>query len=68
VVIDAAYMRPADVTELRGDASKAAKKLGWKPTTTFAELVHEMLEHDLTLEGVDPAKHLGKPSAGVSPS
>lgn len=68
VVIDEAYLRPADVHQLRGDASKAAKKLGWKPTTTFAELVHEMLEHDLTLEGVDPAKHLRKPPAGVSPS
>jgi GDPmannose 4,6-dehydratase len=58
VVVDEAYMRPAEVHELRGDASKAAKKLGWKPTTTFDDLVHEMLETDLKLEGVDPAKHL----------
>src|ERR1700674_1777703 len=68
VVIDEAYLRPADVHELRGDASKTAKKLGWKPKTTFAELVHEMLENDLKLEGVDPARHLRKPAAGVSPS
>jgi hypothetical protein len=53
---------------LQGDASKAAKKLGWRPKTTFAELVHEMLENDLKLEGVDPAKHLKKPPASVSPS
>jgi GDPmannose 4,6-dehydratase len=58
VVIDEAYLRPSDVHELRGDASKAAKKLGWKPTTTFEQLVHEMLENDLVLEGVDPSKHL----------
>ena len=38
--------------------SKAAEKLGWKPTTTFDELVREMLENDMKLEGVDPAKHL----------
>src|SRR5260221_10806858 len=63
VVVDEAYLRPAEVHELRGDASKARKQLGWKPTTTFEQLVHEMLEHDLQLEGVDPAKHLGK--AGV---
>jgi GDPmannose 4,6-dehydratase len=68
VVTDDAYLRPAEVNELRGDASKAAKKLGWKPKTTFGELVHEMLEHDLELEGVDPAKHLRKPPAGVSRS
>jgi GDPmannose 4,6-dehydratase len=60
VVIDEAYMRPAEVHELRGDASKAARKLGWKPTTTFGDLVREMLETDMKLEGVDPAKHLKK--------
>jgi len=58
VVVDEAYMRPADVHELRGDASKAMKVLGWKPKTTFEELVHEMLEHDLDVEGVVPAQHL----------
>jgi GDPmannose 4,6-dehydratase len=67
VVHDEAFMRPAEVDQLRGDASKAAKQLGWKPKTTFHDLVHEMLEHDLTLEGVDPAKHIRKPKAGVSP-
>jgi GDPmannose 4,6-dehydratase len=66
VVLDEAYLRPSEVHELRGDASKAAEKLGWTPKITFAELVHEMLEHDLKLEGVDPTKHLHKPSAPVS--
>jgi GDPmannose 4,6-dehydratase len=65
VVIDEAFLRPADVHELRGDATKAIKRLGWKPQTTFHDLVYEMLEHDLTLEGVDPAKHLHKvPATG----
>jgi len=58
VIVDEAYMRPADVHELRGDASKAMNVLGWKPKTTFEELVREMLEHDLNAEGVDPAKQL----------
>jgi GDPmannose 4,6-dehydratase len=58
VETDPAYMRPADVAELRGDPSKAATALGWKPETSFEDLVHEMLENDLRLEGVDPAKHL----------
>jgi GDPmannose 4,6-dehydratase len=65
VQVDTAYMRPADVEELRGDPSKAAEELGWAPTITFDELVHEMLENDLKLEGVDPAKHLRKPPAPV---
>ncbi len=67
VAIDKAYMRPADVAELRGDSSKAAEKLGWHPATSFDEMVHEMLEHDLHLEGVDPAKHLRK-AANTSPA
>ena len=40
-------MRPADVPELRGDASKARQKLGWAPETSFEELVHMMVEADL---------------------
>jgi GDPmannose 4,6-dehydratase len=68
VAVDQAYMRPSDVHELRGDPSKARKKLGWEPKTSFEQLIHEMLEHDLTLEGVDPIKHLKKPPARVSAS
>jgi len=58
VVIDEAFIRPAEVNELRGDASKAAKKLGWKPKTSFEDLVLEMLGQDMKLEGVDPARLL----------
>ena len=66
VVVDEAYMRPAEVDQLRGDASKASQKLGWKPKTTFEGLVREMLENDLRLEGVDPASHIRKPSPGTA--
>jgi GDPmannose 4,6-dehydratase len=65
VVVDEAYLRPAEVNELRGDPSKAATRLGWKPKTTFDQLVHEMLENDLQLRGLDPARHLAK-IAGAS--
>ena len=65
--VDKAYLRPTDVPDLRGDASKAAAKLGWKPATRFEDMVHEMLEHDLKLEGVDPARHLRRPSASALP-
>jgi GDPmannose 4,6-dehydratase len=58
VELDKAYVRPAEVMELRGDPTKAATQLGWKPTTSFNELVHEMLEHDLKLEDLDPREHL----------
>ena len=40
-------MRPAEVPLLLGDASKARKILGWKPTVAFPELVAMMVESDL---------------------
>lgn len=49
VAVDPRYFRPAEVDTLLGDASKAREKLGWKPRTTFAELVREMVREDLAL-------------------
>jgi GDPmannose 4,6-dehydratase len=34
---------------LIGDATKARQKLGWRPKTTFAELVKEMVAADLVI-------------------
>jgi len=47
VVIDPRFLRPADVIDLVGDASKARRKLGWAPKVTFEQLVHMMVDHDL---------------------
>jgi len=49
VEISKRYIRPQDIDELIGDSSKAEKELGWKPTTTFKELVKLMVDHDLKL-------------------
>ena len=48
VRVDPRYFRPTEVQTLLGDASKAKAKLGWAPTTTFDELVREMVEADYT--------------------
>jgi GDPmannose 4,6-dehydratase len=47
VKIDSRYFRPTEVDFLRGDASKAHQKLGWRPKTTFDDLVKLMVDHDL---------------------
>jgi GDP-mannose 4,6-dehydratase len=47
VQIDPKYYRPAEVDVLVGDASKAKKRLGWEPKTTFQELVALMVDADL---------------------
>jgi GDPmannose 4,6-dehydratase len=53
VEIDSRYFRPAEVDILIGDASKAHKKLGWKPKTSFEELVRIMVQADLKEYGVE---------------
>jgi GDPmannose 4,6-dehydratase len=47
VKVDPRYFRPTEVDFLQGDASKAERVLGWKPQTSFAELVKDMMESDL---------------------
>ncbi len=48
VVQDPEFYRPAEVDYLRGDCSKANKKLGWSPKHTFKDLVHLMVNNDVT--------------------
>lgn len=45
--IDPALFRPADVDLLLGDASKAARQLGWSPKVGFEEIVQRLVEYDL---------------------
>lgn len=47
VVIDPRFVRPAEVDQLIGDASRARRVLGWEPTVGFEELVAMMVEADL---------------------
>ncbi len=47
VAVDPRYFRPAEVESLLGDATKAREKLGWTPSTSFRELVAEMVREDL---------------------
>jgi len=50
IEIDPRYFRPAEVDLLVGDASKAKRKLGWRPKTTFEQLVAMMVKSDLAQE------------------
>jgi GDPmannose 4,6-dehydratase len=49
VSVDPRYFRPAEVETLLGDPRKAMRELGWRPRTSFDELVREMVESDLTI-------------------
>jgi len=48
---DPRFMRPADVFYLAGDSTKAREELGWKPKTSFEELVSKMVDNDIKLLG-----------------
>lgn len=50
VKIDPKYYRPAEVDLLIGDSSVARAELGWKPKTSFEELITMMVEADLALQ------------------
>ena len=47
VEVDPRYFRPAEVDYLCADASKISKKLGWRPTVGFGELVRIMVQADI---------------------
>jgi GDPmannose 4,6-dehydratase len=49
VTIDPAFVRPAEVDHLIGDPGKAERDLGWKPETSFEQLIRLMTRADLEL-------------------
>jgi GDPmannose 4,6-dehydratase len=48
VETDAAFVRPADAAELRGDPSKIREVYGWRPSVGFEDLVRRMVESDIS--------------------
>jgi GDPmannose 4,6-dehydratase len=47
VEVDEANLRPSDVLDLRGDATRARERLGWAPTVSFEDLIRMMVEADV---------------------
>lgn len=53
---DPTLFRPIDITETRGDASKARRELGWEPSIPFVQLVHMMVDAEVSrLKGASRA-------------
>jgi GDPmannose 4,6-dehydratase len=50
VVSDERFLRPAEVDQLVGDASRARDVLGWEPAVTFPQVLQEMVRNDIELE------------------
>lgn len=62
VVVDPAFLRPAEVDLLVGDPSRAKSVLGWEPTVSFEEMIEIMVDADLRLLRGD-----GAPAGMVGP-
>jgi len=54
VEIDKSMMRPTDIKDLVGDATKAQEKIGWSSKTNFKELVKKMVDHDIEYHKLHP--------------
>ena len=48
VDLDKKFLRPTEVDYLKGDFSKARKKLKWKPAITTNELIDDMIEEEIS--------------------
>ena len=68
VEIDPKYMRPAEVDVLIGDASKAKRRLGWEPKVTFKELVHLMVDADVSMLTRNNSELFGDTNSNISKS
>ena len=60
VETDPAFLRPAEVYHLLGDATKARAELGWKPEVSFEELVKMMVDEDMARLEAGHSREWGK--------
>jgi GDPmannose 4,6-dehydratase len=56
VRLDPAFLRPAEVDHLIGDAGKARRVLGWEPEVSFEQLIAMMVDADLARVAAQPAQ------------
>lgn len=54
VEVSQEYFREKEAVPLLGDAARARDVLGWKPSRPFADIVREMVQHDLELHSPGP--------------
>jgi len=57
VDVDRSLLRPLDVDDLRGDASRARAQLGWRPRKRFEDMIAEMTEHEVERAALSAAIH-----------
>ena len=66
VEIDPKYLRPTEVDYLLGDATKMREAMGWKPNTSFKQLVKMMVNSDLRMAQEEKLVAVGRAMAMAS--
>ena len=62
VTFDKRYLRPTEVDDLVGDASKAERVLGWRPRVRALELARLMVDAELAALSAAPSASVGMPA------
>jgi len=52
IKVDTTLLRSGDIKMTIGDARKIKNALGWEATTSFSDLIYEMIQHDLGLNSI----------------
>ena len=52
VKVDTTLLRTGDIKKTIGDSRKIKNSLGWEATTSFSDLIYEMIQHDLGLNQI----------------
>lgn len=63
VVVDPAFYRPAEVDMLIGDSTRARIELGWEPTVSFTDLVHMMVDADISVVAEELKRGVFRPNS-----
>jgi GDPmannose 4,6-dehydratase len=66
VAVDPRYLRPAEVENLLGNATRVREKLGWKPRTSFTELVTEMVREEMKIARLEASGYHPQPTYSVT--
>jgi GDPmannose 4,6-dehydratase len=66
VAVDPRYLRPAEVENLLGNATRVTEKLGWKPRTSFTELVTEMVQEEIKIARLETLGYHPQPTYSVT--
>jgi GDPmannose 4,6-dehydratase len=66
VAVDPRYLRPAEVENLLGNATRVTEKLGWKPRTSFTELVTEMVQEEIKIARLETLGKDERPALSVT--